>query len=478
MPEMSEFSRRLVLGGALATGALAAGAGAAGAASSHPATAAAPSVPRRGRGQRSMINVPFEARRTVRLGIVGLGNRGRGMAPGWAAVPGCTVAAVCDVRADRATRVADALVADGRDRPREYGGSENSYARMLRDEELDLVYIATPWEFHHEQGRAALRAGSHAIVELPVATEVRELWDLVDTSERTRRHLFLAENCSYGRNELAMLKMAHEGLFGDITNGHGGYLHDLRALLFSDTYYTDAWRRKWHTRSTGSLYPMHGLAPIAAAMDVNRGDRMVSLAATATEPRGLADYRERFVPASHPSWQETYVNGDRVTCLIETAQGRVVRAEHDVSSPRPYSRINSIAGSRGIFEDYAGTSATGGRVYLEPDHNGHAWRDFDRYRKEFDHWLWREVGDDAEENGGHGGMDYILQWRTVQQMRAGLVPDIDVYDSAAWCAPVALSVESLRREGRPVDFPDFTRGAWVNHRPGLDSRPTGMPKVG
>jgi predicted dehydrogenase len=399
------------------------------------------------------------------------------MTKGWSVVPGCQVTAVCDIRADRAKRVADDLVKAGKPRPAEYGGSDTSYAEMLKRDDIDLVYIATPWEFHYEQGRAALLAGKHVIVELPIATELDELWDLVDTSERTRRHLMLAENCSYGRNELAMLKMAHEGVFGDVTNGHGGYLHDLRALLFSNTYYTDSWRRLWHTRSTASFYAMHGLAPVAAAMDINRGDRMTTLRATATAPKGLADYRERFVPKGHPSWNETYINGDLVTCMIETAKGRVIRAEHDVSSPRPYSRINSLAGSRGIFEDYAGTSRTGGRIYFEPDHGGHSWRDFEPYRKEFDHWLWKKIGDDAANNGGHGGMDYVLQWRTVQQMRAGLVPDIDVYDSATWCSPVPLSVMSLDRKGKPVAVPDFTRGAWVNLRGGLDSRMTDMPPV-
>ncbi|MFD3724146.1 Gfo/Idh/MocA family protein [Streptomyces sp. NPDC058671] len=470
-------SRRLILGGAVAaTGALATGVGVAAPAAAATDTAA--SAPHRRAGQRSMIDVPYEAHRTVRVGVIGLGNRGSGMTTGWSVVPGCTVTAVCDIRTDRAEQAADRLAAAGRPRPAEFGGSADAYARMLRRDDIDLVYIATPWEFHYEQGKAALLAGKHVIVELPVATGLDELWDLVDTSELTRRHLMLAENCSYGRNELAMLKMAHEGLFGDITNGHGGYLHDLRALLFSDTYYTDAWRRVWHTRSTASFYAMHGLAPIAAAMDINRGDRMTTLRATATAPKGLADYRERFVPRNHPSWRETYVNGDLVTCLIDTAKGRVIRAEHDVSSPRPYSRINTLAGSRGIFEDYAGVlSAGGGRVYVEPDHGGHAWRDFGSYRKEFDHWLWRKIGDDAANNGGHGGMDYVLQWRTVQLMRAGLVPDIDVYDSAAWCAPVPLSVMSLANKGRPVQIPDFTRGAWVNLRTGLDSRTTEMPPV-
>jgi len=482
MPQSPDVPRRLLLGGALATGAVAAGIGSAtGAAAATGATAttaeAAGATPRRRPGQKSMINVPFQPYKTVRVGVIGLGNRGSGMTTGWSVVPGCVVTAVCDIRTDRARRTAERLVAAGKPRPAEYGGSADAYAEMLRRDDIDLVYIATPWEFHYEQGKAALLSGKHAVVELPVATELRELWDLVDTSERTRKNLMLSENCSYGRNELAMLRMAHEGLFGDITNGHGGYLHDLRELLFSDTYYTDAWRRLWHTRSTASFYAMHGLAPIAAAMDINRGDRMTTLKATATAPKGLADYRERFVPRSHPSWRETYINGDLVSCAIETAKGRTIRADHEVSSPRPYSRINTLAGSRGIFEDYAGTSSTGGRIYIEPDHSGHSWRDFDAYRKEFDHWLWKKIGDDAENNGGHGGMDYVLQWRTVQLMRAGLVPDIDVYDAASWCAPVPLSVMSLEKKGRPVAVPDFTRGGWVNVRSGLDSRSTEMPPV-
>ncbi|CAM5462060.1 Inositol 2-dehydrogenase/D-chiro-inositol 3-dehydrogenase [Streptomyces violaceorubidus] len=336
MSETPAVSRRLLLGSAAATGALAAGIGAA-----APSASAAEQAPRRRPGQKSMTGVPFAAHRTVRVAVIGLGNRGGGMITGWAAVPGCTVTAVCDIRADRAQRAADRLESKGHPRPAEYGGSADSYARMLRRDDIDLVYVATPWEFHYEHGRAALLSGRHAVVELPIATELRQLWDLVDTSERTRRHLLLSENCNYGRNELAMLKAAHDGLFGDLTNGHGGYLHDLRELLFSDTYYTDSWRRLWHTRSTASFYPMHGLAPIAAAMDVNRGDRMTTLRATATAPKGLADYRARFVPRDHPSWKETYINGDLVTCpVIETAKGRTIRAEHDVSSPRPYSRTD------------------------------------------------------------------------------------------------------------------------------------------
>ena len=459
-----ETSRRTLLGGALIGGVLAV--------SGAPAQAAPPPRDvRRPVGQSSMIDVPYRRRDEVRVGFIGLGNRGALMAPIWAAVPGAKITAVCDIRADRAERTADRLVALGKDRPAVFGGSADSYKELLARDDVDFVYVATPWEFHHAQGRDAMLAGKDVGLELPIATELDQLWDLVNTSEKTRRHCLLMENCSYGRNELVMLRAAHDGAFGEVTNGHGGYLHDLRELLFADGYYTDDWRRLWHTRSKASFYPMHGLAPIAAAMDVNRGDRFTTLQATGTEARGLADFRERFVPRSHRSWAETYINPDLVTCMISTAKGRVIRAEHDVSSPRPYSRINSLAGTRGIMEDYPS------RVYVEPTHGGHSWGDFAPFRGRYDHWLWRTVGEDAVRNGGHGGIDYLLLWRITQQIRTGQVPDIDVYDSAAWCAPVPLSVMSLDKGGAPVPVPDFTYGDWSRLRVGLDSTESAMPAV-
>lgn len=464
---MAEISRRSLFGGALATGALAVGVG------SAAASGAVPPPPRQ-TGQTSMIDVAFPAHSTVRVGLIGVGNRGGSMSGEWARVPGCVVTAVCDIRRGRAQGVADQLVAAGRPRPAVHGGSAVSYQALLAQADVDLVYIATPWEFHYAQARDTMLAGKHVSVELPIATSMTELWNLVDTSERTRKHLMLAENVCYGSHELAMLKMAQAGVFGEITNGHGGYLHDLRALLFNDGYYTDDWRRLWHTRSTASFYHMHGLAPVAAAMDINRGDRFLTVSATATAARGLADYRQRFVPVEHRSWNETYVNGDLVTCHIKTSKGYDIRTAHDVSTPRPYSRINSVAGTRGLFEGYAGT-ASGSRVYFEPSHTDHGWRDFGTYGEQYKHWLVAKL---AGSGGGHGGMDFIMTWRTIQTMRSGLVPDIDVYDSAAWCAPIPLSADSLALGGAAVEVPDFTRGDWSRSRPGLDSAVSDMPVGG
>lgn len=441
----------------------------------------------------SMIDVPFEGHDEVRIGIVGVGNRGFGLLNVLLTIPQVRVTAIADVYAPRARSAAARVAETGQPQPAVYTGGAPSYdeapqaaydaavdaARRAASEQLgdhddyrglcarddvDLVLSITPWEWHYPTAMAAMRAGKHVAVELPMAMELDHLWRLVRTSERTQRHCIQIENVSYGQNELRLLRMAHAGLFGEVTHGAGGYLHDLRHnLFFRANRDSDAlgvlYRRPWHTRLDACLYPNHGLAPIAACMDINRGDRFVRLSSTTTEPLGLAAFREDNVPKDDPAWKETYVNGDRNSCVLETARGRRVRVEHDVTSPRPYSRINSLAGTSGIFEDYEP------RIYLEPEMSDHQWGSWEDYA-DYDHWLWTDIGDTG---GGHGGMDYLMLWRLIQTMRLGLVPDIDVYDSATWSAPVALSATSLQRGGKPVPYPDFTGGRWREYRPGLDT---------
>ncbi len=306
---------------------------------------------------------------------------------------------------------------------------------------------------------SAMRGGKHVGVECPLALTLADLWELVDTSERTRRHCVQLENCCYGRNELRVLRMAHEGLFGRLLHASGAYLHDLRAPLFSRTYYADHWRRGFHVRLVGDLYPTHGLGPVAAHLDVHRGDRFVRMTSMSTPALGLAEYRAAHEPAGDPTWREHYVTGDVTMSLLQTQRGRVVHLVHGVSGPHPYSRLNYLAGTRGVFEDYPP------RIHLEADHAGEEWGSFDDYASH-DHWLWTDVGPGP---GGHGGMDYLMLWRLVQCLRLGLPPDIDVYDSAAWSAPVPLSAMSIRDGGGSVPFPDFTRGHWKAPHPGTDS---------
>ncbi|SHH10255.1 Gfo/Idh/MocA family protein [Streptoalloteichus hindustanus] len=407
---------------------------------------------------RSMVGVPFDRHDEVRVGVIGLGNRGLSMIPLFLAVPGARITAVCDTNAEAVRRAARKVCDGGQPEPAQYAGGEHDFEKLCARDDIDLVYVATSWEWHVPMALSALRNGKHVGIECPLAMTLRELWELVDASERHRRHCIQLENCCYGRNELRVLRMAHDGKFGELLHGAGAYIHDLRELMFSDTYYAGEWRRTWHTRLNGDLYPTHGLGPVANYMDVNRGDRLVRMTAMSTPALGLAEYRQQHEQPGDSSWRERYVKGDTTMSLIQTAKGRVIRLQHDVSNPYPYSRLNQLAGTKGVFEDYPA------RIYLEPDHSGDRWARFEDYAR-YDHWLWTDVGPGP---GGHGGMDYVMLYRTIQTMRLGLVPDIDVYDSATWSAPVALSVESIRRGGAPVPFPDFTRGRWRDARPGID----------
>lgn len=410
-------------------------------------------------GEEPMTKHPFEGFEEVRLGLIGVGLRGGEQLGRWLEVEGCTVTAVCDLEMQRAEEAADAVEDAGQSRPETYGG-EDDYLDLVENDDVDLVYVATPWEWHHAQAKSAMENGKHVLVELPIATSMADIWDLVVTSERTRKHCMLAENVSYGQHELRILLMAKAGLFGDLLHGSGGYVHDLRdPYLFGGAYHPEEWRRRWQTHTNASHYPMHGLAPLAAAMDVNRGDRFDRLMSITTPALGLALYREENLPSDHPAWDDDYISGDRNTCFIQTVGGRFIRVEHEVNSPHPYTRANTLVGTRGAWTEDPQ------RIYLESlGHDDHQWREFEDDFAEYDHWLW----EDHDGGGGHGGMDYIMQWRTIQLMRLGLTPDIDVYDSAAWCSVVPLSEKSLDIGSRPVTVPDFTRGYWEEERPGLE----------
>lgn len=454
--ETGPLSRRALLRTSAAT---AAGLGLTGLSTAHAASTSGEDVAPVRKGE-SMMGVAFEARETVRMGIIGLGNRGSAMLTQILAVPGVRVTALCDVDVAAVRRAAKAVTDHGDPAPAQYTGGESDFENLCARDDVDFVYVASPWEWHVPMALAAMRGGKHVGVECPIAPSVEDLWELVDTSERTRRHCIQLENCCYGRNEMRVLRMAHEQKFGTLLYGAGAYIHDLRKLLFSDTYYADEWRRAWHTKVNGDLYPTHGLGPVASYMDINRGDRMVSITSIGSPAASLAEYRARNVPKGDEAWQEDYVKGDVTMSLIATEQGRVIHLVHDVSSPHPYSRLNHLAGSKGVFEDYPP------RIYLEPDMSGHSWGDFADYAS-YDHWLWKEV--DPGPGGGHGGMDYLMLYRLAQTIKLGLPPDIDVYDSAAWSAPFALSAASITQGGASMPFPDFTRGEWKTPHPGIDS---------
>lgn len=402
---------------------------------------------------KSMIGVPFDAKPVVRLAIIGVGGRGSGLLQNFLATEGIEVAAVCDVVKEKTERAQARVEKAGGKPPAIYAAGERDFENLLAREDVDLAVIATPWKWHVPMATFAMRHGKHAVTEVPAAMTLKDCWDLVNTSEATRRHCMMLENCCYGYTELMVLNMVRKGMLGDLTHGAGAYNHDLRSILFSDRG-EGLWRRFEHLNRNGNLYPTHGLGPVAHYMNINRGDRFESMVSMSSPVRSLAFYRGEHLKPDDPRMKEVYKCGDQNTSLIKTANGLLIRLEHNVSSPEPYDRVNLIAGTKGIFRDYPP------RIYIDGMSKNDQFETLDRYKPEFEHELWRNAGDLARKLGGHGGMDFLMAYRLIECMHKGLPPDMDVYDAAAWSAPTPLSEASVAAGSAPMKFPDFTRGQW------------------
>lgn len=407
----------------------------------------------------TMIGVPFERRDKIRLGIIGSGERGKSMIHDYLGVENLEIKALCDNVKANAEEGRAMIEKAGRPAPAVYSEGDYAFEKLCQRDDLDFIYIATPWEWHAPMALAAMENGKHVGVEVPMATNLKDLWKLVDTSERTRRHCIMMENCCFNAPELLVLNMVRDGLFGELTHAEAAYIHDLRVIV-NEGRSEGLWRRAWHTRLNANLYPTHGLGPVANYMEINRGDRFDHIVSMSSPSRSLDSYREKTVPKDSPKWKENYICGDMNTSLIKTVKGLTIMLQHDVSTPRMYDRINHIQGTKGTFRDYPQ------RLYLDGQEAGHKWTDLSKMKEKYEHWLWKKLGQQAR-NGGHGGMDFIMAARMVQWFREGLVPDLDVYDGAAWSAPMPLSAESVAKGSMPVKFPDFTRGKWGEKRMNL-----------
>jgi predicted dehydrogenase len=403
----------------------------------------------------TMIGVPFEARERVRVGIVGVGGRGSNLLENLLVVDKVDIKAVCDLSQEKVAKAQKAVTDAGQAMPQGFSKSEEDF-KNLTQLDLDIVYVATPWNWHVPIAVNAMKNGKHAAVEVPACNTLQECWDLVDTSEATRKHCVILENCCYGDIEMMVLGMVKDGLFGEITHGEGAYLHDLRGILTSSEG-EGLWRRFDHTKRNGNLYPTHGLGPVAHYMDIHRGDRFDYLVSVSSPQASLAAYVKTKFPDGDPKRNERYVCGDMNTSIIKTLNGRTILLQHDVVNPRPYSRLNTIQGTKGIFSDYPP------RVFVDGQ-TDEEWQKIDAFREKYEHPLWKANGEMARKTEGHGGMDYIENFRLMDCIKRGLPPDIDVYDAAAWSAPAPLSELSVAQNGAPQKFPDFTRGKF-NARP-------------
>jgi hypothetical protein len=389
---------------------------------------------------------------TVRVGFVGIGLQGSGHVNNLLKIDGCRITAVCDIRTERTDWASRAIVDKGHPVPAVYSRGPRDFERLAEAEDLDLIYTATPWEWHVPVMLAAMRNGKHAATEVPAAMTIDDCWALVEASEKFRKHAVMMENCNYDRMEMMVFNMARQGLFGELLHAEGGYLHDLRAVKFEGRN-EGLWRRAWSQKVDGNLYPTHGLGPLANCLDINRGDRFDYLVSMSCPSRGLQEWAREHFPADAPERRETYVLGDINTSLIKTERGRTIMVQHATNLPRPYSRIHLLQGTKGLFQGYPD------RVYLEGRGQADHWVAGQEAVKEFEHPLWKEMGERSA-GAGHGGMDFLEDYRLIACLRQGQPTDMNVYDAAALSAVIEISAESTARRSRPVEVPDFTKGRW------------------
>jgi predicted dehydrogenase len=389
---------------------------------------------------------------TVRIGFVGVGGMGTAHVRNLVRIEGCVVTAVCDIRPAHAERARDIIVEAGHPEPALYTRGERDFERLCAEEELDLVYTATPWRWHVPICLSAMENGKHAATEVPAAYTLDDCWALVEAAERHEKHCLMMENCNYGRSEMMVYNMVWQGVLGEVLHAEGGYLHDLRSIKFADEG-EGLWRRAHSRERNGNLYPTHGLGPVANCMDINRGDRFSTLVSMSSPARGLQEWAREHYPEGHPKRAERFVLGDVNTSIIQTALGRTITVVHDTDLPRPYSRINKVQGTKGLFHGYPD------RVYVEGVSDPDRWDEAAAWRERYDHPLWVEM-EERSQGAGHGGMDFLEDHRLIKCLREGLPTDMNVYDAAALSAVTPLSERSVAEGGAPQPFPDFTRGRW------------------
>jgi len=408
------------------------------------------------RGARAQFRVaPIP---TVRVGFVGVGGMGSAHVQNYLNIEGVQVKAICDIVPEKVARAQKWVVEAGQPEPTGYSKGPRDFERMCATEDLDLVMTATPWEWHVPVCLAAMKHGKHAVTEVPAAMSLDDCWALVETAEKTGKHCQMMENCCYDRIELMTLNLVRKGILGEVLHAEAGYLHDLRDVKFSNEG-EGLWRRAWSQKLNGNLYPTHGLGPVAQCLNVNRGDAFDFLVSLSSPTRGLHEYAVEKFGTDSSQAKEKYVLGDVNTSLIRTKLGKTIILIHDTNLPRPYTRINLVQGTKGLAHKWPD------RIYVEGRAaKPHQWDDFERFAAEFEHPLWKAIASKGE-GRGHGGMDYIEDYRLIQSLRKGEPLDQDVYDAAAWSAIVGASCESVAGKGRPVPVPDFTRGLWKTNPP-------------
>ena len=434
-------------------------------------------TPTRPTGQKDVINLATPKVQTVRVGFVGLGMRGPGAVERWTHIPGVQIVALCDYEEARAEACQKYLKNAGLAPAAIYSGADG-YKELCKRNDIDIVYVATDWDHHFPVAMCAMQNGKHTAIEVPSAMNLEQCWDLINESEKTRKHCMILENCCYDWFEMNTLNMAQHGVFGEVIRAQGAYIHNLDD--FWEYYWknpngSDAeklgWRMKYNKENRGDVYATHGLGPVAQALDIHRGDRMKTLVAMDTKSVHGKEYVEK--KTGKPC--NDFRNGDHTTTLIRTEEGKVIEIQHDVMNPQPYNRLYQLTGTKGFANKYpsegyavdAKQLAAAGHKPKVDNLSSHGFMpesEKQSLEQQYQHPILKKYGEEAKEVGGHGGMDFIMDSRLIYCLQHGLPLDMDVYDLAEWCSLAELGSISMDNNCIGVEVPDFTRGHWNDQK--------------
>lgn len=410
----------------------------------------------------------------VKLGIIGVGLRGQNHLDLVLRREDVDLVAICDVD-DRMLKTAKEMITKGgKKMPQIFTGDTYAWKKLVELKGLDAVIIATPWEWHKPMIIGSLEAGIKYVgTEVILGITLQDHWDVVKAAEKYNAHVMMMENVCYRRDVMAVLNMVRQGLFGELIHLQGGYQHDLREVKFNDGVnpyghgvefgekgFSEAhWRTEHSVHRNGDLYPTHGIGPIAQYININRGNRFLTLSSFSTKARGLHNHIVKMGGADHPNAKVNFKLGDVVTTNISCANGETILLQHDTNLPRPYSLGFRVQGTEGLWMD-----VNKGIYIQEKSAKPHQWDDAKTWLDKYDHPLWARWSKETA-GAGHGGMDFFVVHSFIESVKRKLPTPMDIYDAAAWSAITPLSEQSIELGNQTVEFPDFTGGQWMYKKP-------------
>jgi predicted dehydrogenase len=395
----------------------------------------------------------------LRIGVVGTGNRGTGLLSTMLTMPSIEIPALCDINKENLERARDLVVKSGRQTPEGYSKGEHAYRDLMERGDLDAVIIAAPWQWHTPMAVHAMKCGKYAGVEVPAAYTLDECWKLVDTHEKTGVPCMMMENWSFRQDNLAVLRMIRAGLLGEIVHCHCAHSHDCIDHWFFDPEGNIRWGGEFLIDHNRDQYPTHSLGPVLSWMDINCGDAFATITSTATESRAINAFFARKFGPDHPNAKRKYKQGDIVTSVVRTHNGKTIVINYDMQLPRPYDNRWMIQGTLGIYDEDKQS------VYIaDKSPKYHEWEPFEPYQKEYDHPWWKAFAENPEQYG-HGGTDYLELQQFLKAVREKTQTPVDVYDSVVMSCIGPLSEMSISKGSAPIECPDFTRGKWKSRKP-------------